>query len=77
MSQRNIEQIKESIYHALINDNQELDNHIDELKHALAEAGENHAVFTPSRLAQNNRQGRKMMKSYFKRRGVKVVFDDG
>ncbi|MEI9902976.1 MAG: hypothetical protein WDN06_02585 [Asticcacaulis sp.] len=28
----------------------------------------------PSRLAQNNRQGRKIMQSYFKKRGVTVEF---
>lgn len=77
MSKRDIDQIKESIYQALVNDNQDLDTHIDELRQALGEAGEDHAIFTPSRLAQNNRQGRKIMKSYFKKRGVKVVFDDG
>ena len=76
MAEKDIEQIKESIYQALINDNQDLDPHITELKQALREAGEAHAVFDPARLAQNNRQGRKTMKSYFKRRGVNVVFDE-
>ena len=76
MAERDIAQIKESIYDALINDNEALDTYIAELKQALGEAGADHAVFTPSRLAQNNRQGRKTMKSYFKRRGVKVVFDE-
>ena len=32
------------------------------------------ASFAPERLSQNNRSGRKMMQSYFKKRGVKVVF---
>jgi hypothetical protein len=31
-------------------------------------------VFEPARLAQNNRQGRKLMQSYFRKRGVAVSF---
>jgi hypothetical protein len=31
-------------------------------------------VFDPSRLAINNRQGRKTMQAYFKKRGVTVTF---
>jgi hypothetical protein len=31
-------------------------------------------VFEPSKLAQNNRQGRKLMQAYFRKRGVTVSF---
>jgi hypothetical protein len=40
----------------------------------MAAEGAKEAVFDPAKLAQNNRQGRKMMQSYFKKRGVTVTF---
>lgn len=64
----------EQIYVSLANDNAELDPAIKALKTALAEAGLKEAVVEPTRLAQNNRQGRKLMQSYFKKKGVTVVF---
>lgn len=76
MSDLNLEQAVEAIYQSLAADNEDIDLHIANLKAALAAAGQKEAVFDPSRLAQNNRSGRKMMQSYFKKRGVKVVFKD-
>lgn len=64
----------EQIYASLANDNAEIDARIRDLKAALAAEGVKEAVVEPTRLAQNNRQGRKMMQSYFKKRGVTVVF---
>jgi len=64
----------EHIYASLANDNAEIDTRIRDLKAALAAEGQKAAVVEPARLAQNNRQGRKMMQSYFKKRGVTVVF---
>ncbi len=64
----------EAIYEALKNDNQEIDLRIKELKEALKAAGQSEVTFEPARLAQNNRQGRKLLQSYFKKRGVKVAF---
>lgn len=64
----------EGIYTSLNNDNEDIDLHIATLKSAMQAAGEKEAVFEPERLSQNNRAGRKMMQSYFKKRGVKVVF---
>jgi cell division septum initiation protein DivIVA len=64
----------EDIYASLIDDNIELDERIKVLKAALAEAGQKDVVVEPSRLAQNNRQGRKTMQSYFKKKGVNVTF---
>jgi len=64
----------EHIYASLANDNVEIDACIRDLKAALAAEGKKEAVVEPARLAQNNRQGRKMMQSYFKKRGVTVVF---
>lgn len=70
----NVEDAKEAVYQSLANDNEDIDFHIANLKQALTDAGEKQAEFAPERLAQNNRQGRKMMQSYFKKRGVRVVF---
>lgn len=64
----------DAIYASLRDGNIELDSRIAALKGALAAAGQKEAVFDPAKLAQNNRQGRKLMQSYFKKRGVAVVF---
>ncbi|HTN41562.1 MAG TPA: hypothetical protein VLZ84_10450 [Asticcacaulis sp.] len=64
----------EKIYESLANDNVELDAAIKDLKAALAAEGLKEAVVEPARLAQNNRQGRKLMQSYFKKKGVTVTF---
>lgn len=64
----------EKIYESLANDNVELDAAIKDLKTALTEEGLKEALVEPSRLAQNNRQGRKLMQSYFKKKGVTVTF---
>ncbi len=66
----------EAIYASLQNDSQDIDLHIKNLKAALAAAGKKDAAFKPERLVQNNRQGRKMMQSYFRKRGVSVVFEE-
>jgi len=64
----------DNIYASLKADNADLDVHIAALKAALAREGHKEAVFDPARLAQNNRQGRKLMQSYFRKRGVTVSF---
>jgi hypothetical protein len=64
----------DAIYESLKNDNFEIDLHIKALKAALADEGLKEAVFDPERIAQNNRQGRKTMQAYFKKRGVVVTF---
>ncbi len=74
MSVPTIEEVTEVIYQSLETGNDNIDMHITNLKAALNTAGEKEAVFEPERLSQNNRQGRKMMQSYFKKRGVRVVF---
>lgn len=68
------EQALENIYTAMHNGNQDIDVHIAALKATLAANGEKDIVVNPTRLPQNNRQGRKMMESYFKKRGVNVSF---
>lgn len=64
----------EAIFLSLENDNEEIDGRIKDLKAALVADGDKEAVFDPARLVQNNREGRKRMQSYFKKRGVKAVF---
>ena len=70
-----LDDAKEAVYASLGADNLDIDLHITNLKTAMADEGTKEAVFKPERLSQNNRAGRKMMQSYFKKRGVKVVFE--
>lgn len=76
MSESTVAQATESIYASLRADNEDLDTHIATLKAALAREGKTQAVFDPTKLAQNNRTGRKLMQAYFRQRGVKVRFSD-
>lgn len=75
MAALSLEDATEAIYTSLDNDNEDIDLHIANLKEALSASGQKEAVFKPERLVQNNRAGRKMMQSYFKKRGVKVSFE--
>ena len=74
MADLTLEQAMDNVYAAIKADNRELDEHIVALKAALAREGKAEAVVDPKRLAQNNRQGRKLMQAYFRQRGVKVAF---
>lgn len=76
MTALSLEQALENVYQSLRDDNLDIDTHIAALKASLAAAGKKEAEVDPSKLVQNNRQGRKMMQSYFKKRGVTVVFPD-
>lgn len=69
-----VEQALENVYASLQQDNLDIDLHIAALKAALGAKGEKSVTVDASRLAQNNRQGRKMMQSYFKKRGITVTF---
>jgi len=64
----------EAIYASIRNDNEELDAHIAALKAAMAREGLKEATFETAKLVQPNRQGRKLMQSYFKKKGVTVGF---
>ncbi|MEM7650677.1 MAG: hypothetical protein AAF204_01170 [Pseudomonadota bacterium] len=75
MSALSLKDATEAIYASLEADNEDIDLHIDNLKAAMAADGQKEAVFETQRLAQGNRAGRKMMQSYFKKRGVKVSFE--
>jgi hypothetical protein len=67
----------EQVHRALNEQNIGLDSAIAVLKASLYAKGENAVVMDPARLPQNNRQGRKMLQTYFKKRGVLVVFATG
>jgi len=70
-----LNEAKEAVYASLEADNLDIDLHIMNLKMAMDADGVKEASFAPERLSQNNRAGRKMMQSYFKKRGVKVAFE--
>ena len=74
MTTLTVEQALENIYTSLQNDNEDIDTHIQHLKTALSVGGQSSVAVEPARLPQSNRQGRKMMQSYFKKRGVVVTF---
>ncbi|UCI29226.1 hypothetical protein [Mesorhizobium sp. B4-1-4] len=76
MSELTVAEATESIYASLRADNADIDAHIATLKAALTREGIKQAVFDPTRLAQNNRSGRKLMQAYFRQRGVNVRFSD-
>lgn len=74
MSDLTLTQAIDNIYLSIKNDNEELDAHIAALKAVMKREGIKEAVFDPSKLAQSNRQGRKIMQSYFRQKGVTVSF---
>lgn len=74
MSETTVPEAIEAIYASLNNDNEELDARIAALKGAMAREGIKEATFETVRLAQPNRQGRKFMQSYFRKKGVPVGF---
>ena len=74
MSDITVSQAIDAIYTSIKNNNEDLDQHIAALKAAMTREGAKEAVFEPTKLAQSNRQGRKIMQSYFKKKGVTVSF---
>lgn len=69
-----ITQALKDVHTSLHNNNQGLEPAIAVLKTALAEAGQKSVEMQKESLPQNNRQGRKMLQTYFKKRGVVVTF---
>lgn len=74
MSDITLSEAIDNIYASLREDNKDLLTHIAALKAAMAREGVKEAIFDPSKLAQNNRQGRKLMQSFFRQKGVKIDF---
>jgi hypothetical protein len=69
-----LDQALENIYASLHNENENLDTHIAALRSVMAANGTKSIEVDTQKLVQPNRQGRKMMQSYFKKRGVEVTF---
>lgn len=69
-----VKQALEVVHTCLNENNQGLDPAIAALKEALAKTGAKSVQMDQTRLPQNNRQGRKMLQTYFKKRGVLVTF---
>jgi len=74
MNATTVSEAIDAIYVSLQSDNEELDARIAALKAAMAREGVKEAAFETARLAQPNRQGRKLMQSYFRKKGVAVSF---
>tara|TARA_R110002020_G_scaffold14693_2_gene52149 strand:+ start:2747 stop:2989 length:243 start_codon:yes stop_codon:yes gene_type:complete len=74
LSDLTLTEATDAIYASIKNNNEDIDLHIAALKAAMAREGVKEAVFEPAKLAQSNRQGRKIMQSYFKKKGVAVSF---
>jgi hypothetical protein len=74
VSEPTVSEATARIYASLQSNNADIDAHIATLKAALTREGMKEAVFDPTRLAQNNRSGRKLMQAYFRQRGVSVTF---
>lgn len=70
-----VKQALENVHSALNNNNVGLDAAIAVLKTALTDAGAKTVTMDKTRLPQNNRQGRKMLQTYFRVRGVMVEFE--
>lgn len=71
-----VKEALEKTYACLHDNNTGIDAAIAELKAAMVAAGEKSVTMTRVRLPQNNRQGRKILQTYFKKRGVTVVYDE-
>ena len=76
MSDTELENALENVYASLKNDNEGIDECILALKIILYARKAPSVEVDPAKLAQSNRQGRKMMQSYFNKRGVNVTFAD-
>lgn len=74
MSDITYTQAVEAIYASIRNDNEDIDTHIAALKSAMAREGLKEATFETAKLAQPNRQGRKLMQAYFRKKGVAIGF---
>ena len=72
MSALTVEQALENIYTSLHNNNEAIDAHIENLKAALAPSKD--VTVDSRKIPVPNREGRKMMQAYFKKRGITVSF---
>lgn len=68
--------VLDEVYASLHDNNKGLDDKILALKTALHTAGKKSIAMKKDRLPNNSRPGRKMLQTYFKKRGVVVTFDE-
>lgn len=66
----------DEVYASLHDNNKGLEERIVALKSALHTAGQKSVAMKKERLPNNTRPGRKMLQTYFKKRGVEVVFEE-
>ena len=76
MSDITLSEAIDNIYASIKADNKDLLEHIAALKAAMAREGAKEAIFDPTKLAQNNRQGRKLMQAFFRQKGIKIDFKE-
>jgi len=76
MTALTLAQAMENVYTSLNNGNEGIDTHIIQLKIALYAMGMKSVEVDPAKIAENNRAGRKLMQSYFRKRGVIVTFPE-
>ncbi len=76
MTNTAIDKALEDVYASLHNENDGLDEKILTLKIALFAQGRKSFEADPAKIPHPNRQGRKMMQSYFKKRGLVVTFPE-
>jgi hypothetical protein len=69
-----IEQALENVYESLHSNNEGIDQRIAELKVAMTAEKASEVEIESTKLPVPNREGRNMLKSYFKKRGVAVKF---
>jgi hypothetical protein len=74
MTNETLDKALQDIYASLHNDNEGLDPLILALKIALHAQKTKSIEIDPAKIPQPNRQGRKTMQSYFKKRGVTITF---
>lgn len=74
MSDITLSEAIDNIYASIKADNKDLLEHMTALKAAMAREGAKEAIFDPTKLAQNNRQGRKLMQAFFRQKGIKIDF---
>ena len=66
---------RDAVYASLKDGNRDLDALIAALRSAMLAENATTVSLEPAKLAQNNRQGRKLLQSYFRKRGVEVTFE--
>ena len=66
----------DDVHASLDANNEGLDEKIAALQSAMTAKGDKQVIMDQTRLPQNNRQGRKMLQTYFKKRGVTVVYKE-